>query len=382
MPVITTCPDCDKKLKVPDNLLGKKVKCPGCSKMFTAEDSSAPEPSSSKPRDGSVTNRPSAQPRRRDDDEEEDRPRSRGRRDEDDEDDDGRGRGRSRGRRDDDDDDRGRGRRRRDDDDDDYGDRGRRGRDDFREPRNLKRVYQGVAFGFQLCQIGGWVLVGVLALFVINNLSTYLIARSGSVQTAAWLFTVFIWIDGVAAFAAAGLGLTGMGLCLQVPSERDYPTWGMALAAFICAASAVVLYCCFIGTITLVAVGNAMFFVFMILSLLAGFAWTIIWSLFLKNLCDQIRCQAIGSACITWMVSTLIGAGVIVILWGIWTASAGFGSRGWGLGGGSRDSMELIEIFYTVLYYLTFATAAAFTIWHVLLLGQVQGAVESAARKK
>ena len=36
MPVIVSCPECEKKLRVPDNLIGKKVKCPGCQGMFTA----------------------------------------------------------------------------------------------------------------------------------------------------------------------------------------------------------------------------------------------------------------------------------------------------------------------------------------------------------
>jgi hypothetical protein len=37
MPEITSCPDCGKKLKVPDNLIGKQVKCPGCGNAFVAE---------------------------------------------------------------------------------------------------------------------------------------------------------------------------------------------------------------------------------------------------------------------------------------------------------------------------------------------------------
>jgi hypothetical protein len=36
MPVITACPDCGRKLRVPDELQGKKVRCPGCKVIFTA----------------------------------------------------------------------------------------------------------------------------------------------------------------------------------------------------------------------------------------------------------------------------------------------------------------------------------------------------------
>src|SRR5579862_8083850 len=36
MSVMITCPDCDKTLKVKDEAVGKKVRCPACSNVFTA----------------------------------------------------------------------------------------------------------------------------------------------------------------------------------------------------------------------------------------------------------------------------------------------------------------------------------------------------------
>jgi hypothetical protein len=36
MPEITSCPQCQRKLRIPDELMGKKVKCPGCGLNFTA----------------------------------------------------------------------------------------------------------------------------------------------------------------------------------------------------------------------------------------------------------------------------------------------------------------------------------------------------------
>jgi|GEM_PF-4054586 len=36
MPELIQCPSCDRKLRVPDNLIGKKVKCPSCTKIFVA----------------------------------------------------------------------------------------------------------------------------------------------------------------------------------------------------------------------------------------------------------------------------------------------------------------------------------------------------------
>src|SRR5262249_21073957 len=44
MPEIVKCPKCERQLRVPDNLLGKKVKCPSCGTMFTAGATQEEEP--------------------------------------------------------------------------------------------------------------------------------------------------------------------------------------------------------------------------------------------------------------------------------------------------------------------------------------------------
>ena len=48
MPVVTRCPSCNRSLRVPDNLIGSKVRCPQCKNVFTAEaggeSASAPPP--------------------------------------------------------------------------------------------------------------------------------------------------------------------------------------------------------------------------------------------------------------------------------------------------------------------------------------------------
>src|SRR5437773_7815439 len=46
---LVECPACERRLRVPDTLIGKKVKCPSCSQMFTTADpgnGSSPAPSS------------------------------------------------------------------------------------------------------------------------------------------------------------------------------------------------------------------------------------------------------------------------------------------------------------------------------------------------
>ena len=44
MPEVVNCPQCERKLRVPEDLLGKKVKCPTCGNTFTAEVPSAAPP--------------------------------------------------------------------------------------------------------------------------------------------------------------------------------------------------------------------------------------------------------------------------------------------------------------------------------------------------
>src|SRR5580765_5851955 len=42
MPIVIDCPSCERKLRVPDDLMGQKVKCPTCGTTFEAAPRSAP----------------------------------------------------------------------------------------------------------------------------------------------------------------------------------------------------------------------------------------------------------------------------------------------------------------------------------------------------
>ena len=113
MPQVVNCPRCQRPARVPDSLMGQKVKCPGCNEVFTAEvpappaqTEPGPQKESSRRRaadDEAVSDRARSRPDRETDDED-DRPR-RSRTREDDEDDEPRRRRRRSGREDDDDDD-------------------------------------------------------------------------------------------------------------------------------------------------------------------------------------------------------------------------------------------------------------------------------------
>jgi predicted Zn finger-like uncharacterized protein len=51
MPVSIKCPQCARGLRVPDELIGRKVKCPGCSTSFTADPAGGEAPAAPPPAD-------------------------------------------------------------------------------------------------------------------------------------------------------------------------------------------------------------------------------------------------------------------------------------------------------------------------------------------
>jgi predicted Zn finger-like uncharacterized protein len=151
---LVSCPECQRKLRVPSELIGKLVKCPTCGHTFTADPvaqapTSAPEAVEEKkaPRTSKVG-------RDDKDDEDDDRPsrrRSRSSREDDDEDDDDRPRRRSRYSRD-------------DDDEDDDDDRPRRSRRDYAPHRGGAILAIGILSFFFFS-----IVLGPIAWIMGNN---------------------------------------------------------------------------------------------------------------------------------------------------------------------------------------------------------------------
>jgi predicted Zn finger-like uncharacterized protein len=96
MPVIINCPNCQKKLRVPDTLLGRAVKCSSCGTAFTATANEVPPeeerplPSAAQeearatervPADSRRSDRPAQDYEPWDEDDEEERDRLRGKND-------------------------------------------------------------------------------------------------------------------------------------------------------------------------------------------------------------------------------------------------------------------------------------------------------------
>jgi hypothetical protein len=171
MPLAIQCPACQKKLNVPDKLLGKRVKCPSCSEAFVAAEAptESAKPKPKPPPKEAITDTPKKPPKPKyeevDDDlvetepeyvdEPEEKPRRSRRRsrDDDDDDDDDRVSTRKRRRRDEDD----------DDNDDDYDDRPRRRRRVHPHRGGLILTLGIIGLCVSCCPLAGWILGGIAA---------------------------------------------------------------------------------------------------------------------------------------------------------------------------------------------------------------------------
>src|SRR5262249_47173441 len=179
MPEIISCPECQRKLRVPDHLLGKKVKCPGCGTLFKgqgrgAEDTPKTSVRAAAPREERIEEKPRAGRRSvvppPEEEYAEDRPRRR-RRDEDDE-------------------------------DEDYP-RTVRGSDELNEedaadeaerglsPRQQREGWKKVGKGISFILVSIWVMLGGMAV--------------------SWLLTMIIGMAGIGAVSSAKTGGQAVG---------------------------------------------------------------------------------------------------------------------------------------------------------------------------
>lgn len=389
MPQITTCPECSKQLRVPDDLIGRKVRCPGCSAMFTAEAAAEPPapPPPPPPRDrreGFKDGRD--EPRRRDRDEEDDDRRDRRDRDDDRYADERRPR-----RRDEDDYD---DRRRRDDDYDD--DR------DF-APRGEGRALRGVRLGINLNVIGSWLFLGVYALYVLFAGVTALMlgaaVRGGTgggppPSTAVGGMVIFgclfvVLIIGLL-LTATVMVLVGMGMCMQTPRYRNNSARGLAVAAFSCVAAAVFLYLTGLAINFVVVaarsgapVGNCVQ-IFTYPLLLAG---VILWLFYLRSLCFALGNRAMAGKVMAVFfglmgligLSVVIGAILAAVAWSAMMSlvgGGGSGPSGPGAAAAVLRALGSVFILAIVLFGLMFLAQVGLQIWYTVVLQQVRDTVD------
>jgi predicted Zn finger-like uncharacterized protein len=203
MPEIITCPECAGKVRVPDTLLGKRVRCPRCDTAFVAPEKPANEDESERPRRRGRASSDHVQeeppPRRRreeEDDDEEPRARRRRDRDEDEE------------------------------DEEEEEERGRHRRRRERTDGDLRKVRTGLTFVlFSWIAAAVAVLELLVGLLLIGGLtSTMLSAKNGPMPSGAVAVigsaVVVLLIFLIIYLVGQGLSITGLVFCLGAPSKH------------------------------------------------------------------------------------------------------------------------------------------------------------------
>jgi hypothetical protein len=184
MPEFVSCPDCQRKLRVPDEMLGKKVKCPDCKGTFLATAGGAAAPPG--PDDYELLSR--------------------------------------------------RADRRDEDDGDDEGPRERRLR-----KSEARAGWRGVRTALQLNLYGMYTLLTALGVaFLGFLLMVLLLLIAGKVGAGGGFFSVmfilYVLLGAVVvlgSLAAFVLGSVGHGFFLKTPSEPGSGLWGLALTTML-----------------------------------------------------------------------------------------------------------------------------------------------------
>jgi hypothetical protein len=390
MPEIIACPTCDKKLNLPDQLLGKKVKCPGCKEMFVAN---APKPAKSKvaapppapaarkekprppdngdeaprknrslmdeldesirpPSKAPASNASRSKAKVEDDYEEmddyeevDDRPRSR-----------------RRSTRDDDYDDY-------DDDYDDYDDRPRRR---SAPPADPKPRWRGVALGLTLWLYGVWgIIISIGVLIVLGTLIGAILFASREPLVALGLFVV-VGLFYLAVFICAITMLVGLGMCMQAPSAPDHPTRQLAIGSFCCLLAPTVLGVIF-GGLSVVAreLGFILFIGNALLNPILSLAALVLFCLFLRSVAYQDRNRNLAERCMRWLVMYFITMGVTFVLYIVFLVFfLGIGATA--AQGGPRDGLFVAAGVVSILFGVVLLGLA---IWSLVLSFMLIGLV-------
>ena len=390
MPQIVSCPDCNRKLRVPDDLLGKKVKCPGCGQKFLAEAAEAPE--DARPRAAVTARLDDEPPRRRTDADV--APKSRRGRDEEEDEDYPASR-------------------RRDDDDEDH-----RG-GPVASRADVRTGWERVRFGVNLVIIGTWVLVGTIATAVAGWLMLILfgVASFGSIaggigtggppnqqavnnaagQAAGTGAALLVWgcllwgLVILLMLAYVALRITGLGFFMGVAATRktQYLKY-LAIATFCLALAGIVLPLLFVGfqfALASARVGGCIGFSGQGLSAMIGLAEFVCFFLFLRGVAVALKKDGLAQNVLIYMISVPIYwalAVVSIIIFVVASGAALFGALSSSAGtnnpsaaaGNMAGAGAAVLIAGITCWGLLALIGLALFVWYVVLLYQVRGALD------
>jgi hypothetical protein len=385
MPVVTSCPDCARKLRVPDELLGKKVRCPGCKVVFVASADAAP-PSPPAPR------RPTPAPAREERIEQQPRarkapPPSLPREEEKDfiEEDENLPRGRRQ---------------------DDYEDED--GNEDEPRPRESRGDWNKVANGLNCVMIsygviGGLFCLGMLGGAVIGGVTAANAGPEG-VSPAALAggkgFFVMTIILGLLGAANKGLETFGHFLGMAVPNKPGSSLKPLSVTTFalMAAAAGMTAVSGLLGPILgvqggtftnpMAAAGAGIVVAALnLIGLLCYFIGGILFILYLRALAIAVKRKDLGKQIQTFLIvaASLTGVGIVTMGISFAVVGAAFfssaGARG-GPSAGAANAAAGGALAMLGIGCIGGLAGLGMAIWYTILMVQVRGAVRSFARRR
>lgn len=390
MSLSISCPACQRPLRVPESLLGKAVKCPGCSHRFTAtepnEDEAPPPRASSSVR---TSRRPTAPPL----EDEEAAPRRSERISQ---------QPQARRKRDDEDD---RPARRRDDDDDyDY-------EEQSSSTGSRKAAWNKVRMGINLVMIGIWVWLGGSILAALGVLLGFLtlgsaLITSASSNQAAWGSMGFA---GILLILSAGLyyvcvlgefvlRLVGYGMCMAAPPLRDSGLRPLAITAFVLSAVQVLFWCAslFAGGMNgfaatafnrsrgmnagYDAVGTGVSG----LSALCATGSFVVFLFFLRSVCNNIRARELASKPVSVLIAFVLFWVLTVILFVLVICGGGAAVASTMQGQSANRVASNFGTWFIMLVVLACLAGLIYMglqVWYIFTLQKIRDAVASHRRR-
>jgi hypothetical protein len=363
MPEIISCPDCGRKLRVPDELVGKAVKCPDCKVKFTGGITTAPSKgkapksasgSAKAPADDQrvvsslgAKKAPRSKPDVDDNGDDNDRPKRKKRK------------------------------RRADYDDDDHGS----------SADERRRGWKMTLLGLNLLTFATYAWLATVAIGLFGCLLVFLIGVGGissadptTIQNAlmgAGIGVILLYIVlGLGYFTTWALQMTGHGFCMAIPDKVGTGRKILAIVTFCCAAAAILLYLggCAIGFLApraqaLSHVGH-----------LPALAYLICYFLFLRGVAKAMREDGLAMQCVYYLIAVLSLPVLAVamccimgLVMGVSIAGAA-SSNSSNAAVGTMGAMGILAIGCDILFFLVWLGMIA---WYIVLLHQIRGAVRN-----
>jgi predicted Zn finger-like uncharacterized protein len=351
MPQVIRCPECERSLRVPDDLLGKMVRCPSCKATFTAQADEEIEPQIH------VEDSPSKSQRRALESDDEEREVRRPRRDDLEDEESGRGA------------------------DDEYED----DEGDFEERRRRRKKRKGSRTEWRKVRSGiTLVISGVFAqLAAILIIAIGLFALLGSIRDAAHVpgggpptgGLLVICFAGILALTSLILYVIGNIFCVYVPPLNGARTLAITSLVLLCAN---LLLACIAGIVQASAGadrarppgtgGNPIG----LLGNLAGLAQIVVFIFFMRQSALTLGERGLARSIVFLLVYSVVAVvvSVALILWLILTTlSFLFGGENVGARGAAFGGSVLAVLIIVGLLLL------GMFIWYVVSLFQLRGAI-------